>query len=537
MRLFLGCILLTILGGITSGIQGAVVTHDLEGLWFNNSETGQQLPCRFSKPFDYDPNKSYPIVVYLHGSGESGFDNAHQVNNYMGPIVDYLKTPEHAAFFLVPQAPYYWDDGTTDMIFEVIDFLMEDYNIDLDRLYLTGFSMGGSATWRLLSQKPDKIAAAVPIAGHGYPSTAPLMTEVPIWAFHAADDGADSPYATGEMIDAVRAAGGDPLYTRYESGGHLICGKVFSTPELYDWMFAQSIPEPSSFLMILLGLAIYLGRKKFHAIKSFVLLTFIIIFGFTNNTQAAITVDEGIGRWFQNVETSDGLRSRLFMPTNYDPNQDYPLILFLHSEEEKGNDNCSQLNEKFYALKDNLEQNGRKAFIFAPQITTGWAQTTSDLRAPLETTLSAIDLLGEEFSIDPNRLYVTGISLGGIGVYDLVSKRPNSFAAAVPICGFGDTKYAAGLTNQPIWAFHASDDPKFAASKDKAMIDAIRSAGGNPLYTEYGTGGHDIWGTVFETPELYDWMFAQSVPEPSSIGLLIVGLGTILIGRKRFRKI
>jgi predicted peptidase len=117
--------------------------------------------------------------------------------------------------------------------------------------------------------------------------------------------------------------------------------------------------------------------------------------------------------------------------------------------------------------------------------------------------------LESEFNIDAKRIYVAGQSIGGFGTWNFVTKRPDLFAAAIPLCGGGDPALASRAKGVPIWSFQgASDNAQFVASNRK-MIAALRKAGATPRYTEYPGAGHEIWERVFNEPGLIDWVFAQ----------------------------
>jgi predicted peptidase len=118
--------------------------------------------------------------------------------------------------------------------------------------------------------------------------------------------------------------------------------------------------------------------------------------------------------------------------------------------------------------------------------------------------------------IDANRLYITGLSMGGYGTWEAIERWPNYFAAAAPIAGAGDPSKAARLVNLPIWAFHGTEDPDVPVSGSRDMIQAIRAAGGNPRYTEYAGQGHGSWeipytilGSPSPTPDFFAWLYAQ----------------------------
>jgi predicted peptidase len=125
---------------------------------------------------------------------------------------------------------------------ETIDALQKEFPIDAKRLYVTGLSMGGYATWDALCRYPAKFAAGVPICGGGDESKVALMAKVPVWAFHSEDDNVVKVIRTRNMIEAMKKAGGDPKYNEYKGLGHGSWGKAYAEPDLLPWLFAQRRP-------------------------------------------------------------------------------------------------------------------------------------------------------------------------------------------------------------------------------------------------------------------------------------------------------
>jgi dienelactone hydrolase len=131
-----------------------------------------------------------------------------------------------------------------------------------------------------------------------------------------------------------------------------------------------------------------------------------------------------------------------------------------------------------------------------------------------------VDALQKQYpNIDPHRLYITGLSMGGYGTWDAIERWPDYFAAAAPLAGAGDPSKASRLVNLPIWAFHGSGDGDVPVSSSRDMIEAIKVAGGHPRYTEYASAGHDIWIMVYSTPAFMSWLFSQhnSYPRPGGV--------------------
>jgi predicted peptidase len=124
----------------------------------------------------------------------------------------------------------------------------------------------------------------------------------------------------------------------------------------------------------------------------------------------------------------------------------------------------------------------------------------------------ALDLLAElasDLPVDAQRIYITGLSMGGFGVWDALARQPDRFAAAVVVCGGGDTATAGQIAHIPVWAFHGEQDEAVAPARSRDMVQALRKTGGMPKYTEYPNTGHDAWTATYRDPEMYRWLFAQ----------------------------
>ena len=210
----------------------------------------------------------------------------------------------------------------------------------------------------------------------------------------------------------------------------------------------------------------------------------------------------------------------LFVPEGYDKTKAYPLVLWLHGGGTRGNDLKLLLahgNEHgigFLARPDN--QARYPSFILAPQCPPNrfWgdsesAQPTAQMRMVLEI----LDKVRQDYAVDSRRIYVMGMSLGGYGTWDIITRRPATFAAAVPICGGGNTSKASLIAKTPIWAFHGDEDEMVNVSESQRMIAALKKAGGQPRYTEYKGVGHNSWVRAFKEPDFLSWIFAQTRSE------------------------
>lgn len=218
---------------------------------------------------------------------------------------------------------------------------------------------------------------------------------------------------------------------------------------------------------------------------------------------------------------------RLLVPHGYAPAQRYPLVLLLHGAGERGSDNQAQLVHGTKLYLDPANRAKYPAFVLVPQCPTGqrWVEMAWDgdrgtqpaePSPPMRLVLDLLEVLPREFSLDPQRLYVTGLSMGGYGTWDLITRFPGRFAAAAPICGGGDDTVAARAVRTPIWAFHSDDDGAVPVARTRNMIAALRAAGGTPRYFEYWGLGHNSWDRAYSEPEFLPWMFAQRLGQPDT---------------------
>jgi len=220
----------------------------------------------------------------------------------------------------------------------------------------------------------------------------------------------------------------------------------------------------------------------------------------------------------------DVLPYRLFAPETSGDNERYPLVIYLHGSGGIGTDNRKNfeggniLGSRIWALPEN--QAKHPCFIIVPQAPSLMNAWTSEIGDRL---VELLEELAETRPIDRARIYITGQSLGGIGTWQLVSKHPALFAAALPLCGLARPDDATAYANSgtAIWAFHGAKDPVIPVSGTRAgselagsrtIIEAIRTAGGVPRYTEYREVGHGVWEHAYIEPELIEWLFAQHRP-------------------------
>ena len=223
---------------------------------------------------------------------------------------------------------------------------------------------------------------------------------------------------------------------------------------------------------------------------------------------------------------STTLNYRLYVPEDYDSKKKYPVLLFLHGYGERGSDNEAQLN---IGMMTNFFTKGYykkfPAILIAAQCPgdTQWAvqgyngsYKISDtpgkptFNEAIQLCKRAVDKTIEDYSVDTNRLYVTGLSMGGYGTWNIITHYPDYFAGAIPICGGGDPSKASRLVNTPIWCFHGSSDPTVPCSGSGDMYKAITAAGGALIdYTVWVGVGH-AWQPAYVREDVWAWLFRQN---------------------------
>ena len=222
---------------------------------------GHVLPYRLYTPPVIEPGKKYPLVIFFHGAGERGLDNRYQFFRF-APFPFWEK---YACYVIAPQCPPKGPNGGPDgestwvatsfgapssgmkpsptwpmqLAMEAISQTIRDNAIDTSRVYVTGLSMGGFATWEILQREPGLFAAAMPVCGGADTSYAPVLKDIPLWVFHGSADSTVLPSRSRAMVACLRRAGGEPKYTEFPGVGHGAWAKTYPDKTVWDWLFAQ----------------------------------------------------------------------------------------------------------------------------------------------------------------------------------------------------------------------------------------------------------------------------------------------------------
>ena len=190
----------------------------------------------------------------------------------------------------------------------------------------------------------------------------------------------------------------------------------------------------------------------------------------------------------------------LYLPRDYDKEKSWPLMLFLHGAGERGDD--LELVKKHGPPKLIAAGKDFPFIVVSPQCPKGrWWE-------PMEL-VALLDEISGKYKVDPDRIYVTGLSMGGFGSWRLAAYAPERLAAIAPICGGGETYWTKEFAHLPVWAFHGAKDTGVPLERSQAMVDALKKSGGEPKFTIYPDAGHDSWTAAYDDPELYKWLLAQ----------------------------
>lgn len=218
----------------------------------------------------------------------------------------------------------------------------------------------------------------------------------------------------------------------------------------------------------------------------------------------------------------EGMPYRLFIPEDYNPEKDYPLVLCFHGAGGRGDNNAGNVhgNEGYKRLSKDDVQSSNPCFLLAPQCPNGkrwvgnedlYKMENFPMTESMEKAFAIFDQIREKYPIDAKRIYVTGQSMGGHATWYAVATRPELFAAAIPIAGEGPPAQAKELQDISFWVFHGGQDPTVPVERGRKMVKACREAGVDIKYTEFPDKKHFSWGPAWhkKDDELIPWLFSQ----------------------------
>lgn len=240
-----------------------------------------------------------------------------------------------------------------------------------------------------------------------------------------------------------------------------------------------------------------------------------------NNDPRAAQLRQGM---FADLKTGLTLPYRLFVPAACTKEKPCGLLMILHGAGERGSDNQAQLKNDALAFVESGPQAENPTIVVYPQcpldmqwVNNDWKDgsyrvSQTPVSKPMAAALELLTWVRTSFPVDPSRLLITGLSMGGYGTWDMVVRQPGLFAGALALCGGGDPSQAAVIRDLPVWAFHGDQDQAVPVRGSRQMIAALREAGGHPQYTEVAGHGHDVWTVAYRDPAVVRWLLSQRRP-------------------------
>ena len=212
---------------------------------------------------------------------------------------------------------------------------------------------------------------------------------------------------------------------------------------------------------------------------------------------------------------------RLFVPPSYDSSKKYPLIFWFHGGSGRGSNNEAQIsneNEKgshVWTTPDN--QATLPAFVLAPQCPEreNWSSPEfNEVGGPLQSAMEIFAQVQKDYSIDPERIYLAGQSMGGLGVWSLLQTYPELWAGAVVVSSYDNFTNVGAITRVPLWIFQSEMDMTVPVDLVRQMVRQIKKAGGSPRYTEYHKIRKEVWDEAFAEAQLVSWLASQKRSAP-----------------------
>ena len=443
---------------------------------------------------------------------------------------------------------------------------IKEFNADPDRVYITGLSMGGYGTWDLISRYgTDLFAAAMPCCGGGDPAQAEAkLKDLPIWIFHGGADPTVPVMLSRRMYTALKDAGNDDVfYKEYPGVQHDCWTQTYRNPEAWKWLFSQKRGVKSD-VRPEQGEVVKVTQEEFESAGGFggrggrggqrgqgqggqrpqgqggfgqggQRPQGQGGFGQGGQRQQG---QGGFGQGGQNSQrardlqiirnndlkqleykTDDGHKVWYCEGTyNMDAAGKPAILLFLHGGGERGDDtdNASQVRLGLPAIIRAIKADPtRKVIVLAPQCPSsqswgGMGRLPEDGSAAIDILPKLIEQKIKDYNADPDRVYITGFSMGGIGTLEMCARRPDLYAAAVAICCGGSQSQADKMVYIPTQLHQGADDPTVRPERTRAFFDMMKNAGNKSVtYTEYPGVGHNSWDNAYADAKTWTWLFAQ----------------------------
>jgi len=355
---------------------------------------------------------------------------------------------------LAPQSEGRWDSTHLQKIKDIINDLPA---VDKNRIYLLGHSMGAGGIYTFIRTDPDYFAAAAPSAGGGfrnYSGAPAVVKDLPIWTFHGDQDKVVPIEGDQKLFAEMQKIGGNMKFTTWVGDGHGVAPKMIAGGENGNTRLSSDQCDPEPVFM-----------KWLFAQK---------------RTPAWVKLHE--------PHMYNDMPYRLMKPINFNPRRRYPVIVSLHGGGGRGSDNLRQLRNWNELLADEQTRTDYPSYVLAPQASEMWNLTHLQ---------NIKDIIKELPSVNVNRIYILGHSMGGEGTYRIIQSDPEYFAAAAPSAGGGLARNeefidASIIKDIPIWAFHGDQDGVCPIERDQKVFAEMQKNGGNMKFTTWVGDGHGI---------------------------------------------
>jgi predicted peptidase len=228
----------------------------------------------------------------------------------------------------------------------------------------------------------------------------------------------------------------------------------------------------------------------------------LLSFGWAGGANAQEATDARLQRvdFEATVQSNVRMNHWLYLPPDYENQESWPLLVFLHGAGERGND---LEKVKVHGPPKMIAAGKDFPFVVVAPQCEGNGRWHADAVAALTRHVA------QTLKIDPRRIYLTGLSMGGFGTWDTAAKHPDLYAAIAPICGGGNPEQVQRLKGIPAWVFHGARDEVVPLRRSEEMVKALEAVGGNVKLTVYPDAGHDSWTETYNNPELYDWLLSH----------------------------
>lgn len=438
------------------------------------ASNGLTMPYRLYLPPDYNENEKYPLLVYLHGNGSQGTDNRAQLQN---GATWYFRNAESPAFHAIVLAPQYaesdrkewWNGMNLDAFLEILDYVNETYSTDSSRQYITGTSAGGGGTWEILKYYPEKVSAAIAVApsssfsfsmdGEGnrhLNDCPPELFDIPIRMVWDTDDNLSPGEYNRIVYEKLIEMGHDKLSKHVTSGnGHTVCQKFVGANDVDDllWLFEQ--------------------RRETGAVNS--------------RYDGVSYMEEDFLKGTYTAGNGVELNYRLYLPKDYTAESAYPQLLYLHTENTRGDDNTKHL-EEIDPFFGRVRSNVYGSIVVVPQCPAD--QTwTGELLAAVEELMTYVE---SSRGADATRRYVVGRDMGSAGAWELLTRYPDKIAGVSFINGepitFTEDGEPIGLTEQLLKSVHYYFTYEDSCAEHYEKVIKAFEDGGSGTYMEHAVG-------------------------------------------------